>query len=435
MRQQLLGLLLLGLLLFGCSQAATETPATPEPSPTPAPTATTAPATEPPASSPSTEDETVLPQPEMPDLDLDLETTASGLQYALGDNCTSDRPQEGDVVTVHYTGSFADGTTFDSSYDRGEPLQFPLGQGFVIPGWDEGLGLMSVGCEATLVIPPELGYGQAGFAGVIPPNSTLVFEVTLVDARAGAPATPPDTVETDYTTTDSGLQYVDLEEGEGQSPEAGWLVTVDYTGWLADGGKFASSFDTGEPVSFVIGRGLVIPGWDEGVMSMNIGGTRLLRIPPELGYGDQGAGEVIPPNTTIILEVTLRDARPGAAETPPEVDESTYEQTESGLEYIDLEVGSGETPEAGQFVSVHYTGWLTDGTKFDSSLDRGRPFEFQLGTGSVIPGWDEGVSTMQVGGKRLLRIPPDLGYGDQGAGDAIPPGATLIFEVELLEVE
>ena len=108
--------------------------------------------------------------------------------------------------------------------------------------------------------------------------------------------------------------------------------------------------------------------------------------------------------------------------------------TASGLEYWDIMVGTGATAVAGKPVKVHYTGWLTDGKKFDSSVDRGQPFEFTLGAGQVIKGWDEGVMGMKVGGKRQLRIPPELGYGSHGAGRVIPPNATLIFDVELLEV-
>ena len=109
--------------------------------------------------------------------------------------------------------------------------------------------------------------------------------------------------------------------------------------------------------------------------------------------------------------------------------------TESGLQIKDLVVGTGEQPEQGNIVAVHYTGWLVDGTKFDSSVDRGTPFEFPLGQGRVIKGWDEGVATMRVGGKRELTIPPELAYGDRGAGALIKAGATLVFEVELLEVK
>jgi FKBP-type peptidyl-prolyl cis-trans isomerase FkpA len=108
--------------------------------------------------------------------------------------------------------------------------------------------------------------------------------------------------------------------------------------------------------------------------------------------------------------------------------------TKSGLKYYELKPGKGAEAKAGQTVHVHYTGWLTNGKKFDSSVDRGDPFVFKLGAGMVIKGWDEGVAGMKVGGKRQLQIPPDLGYGERGAAGVIPPGATLIFDVELLSV-
>ena len=110
-------------------------------------------------------------------------------------------------------------------------------------------------------------------------------------------------------------------------------------------------------------------------------------------------------------------------------------QTATGLEYVEIVEGTGIRPKAGDTVSVHYTGWLKSGQKFDSSVDRGEPFAFPVGKGRVIKGWDEGVATMKVGGKRKLIIPAHLGYGERGAGGVIPPGATLIFEVELLGIQ
>lgn len=139
-----------------------------------------------------------------------------------------------------------------------------------------------------------------------------------------------------------------------------------------------------------------------------------------------------------ILSVPIALAAPDQKEGKIEKSEAGKEKTEktpSGLEYVDLIKGTGPSPQKGQTVVVHYTGWLTNGKKFDSSVDRAEPFEFQIGVGQVIPGWDEGVSTMKVGGKRKLIIPPGLAYGKRGAGGVIPPDATLVFEVELLKIK
>ena len=117
------------------------------------------------------------------------------------------------------------------------------------------------------------------------------------------------------------------------------------------------------------------------------------------------------------------------------VDSAALTKTESGLQYQDVTVGNGAEAKQGQTAVVHYTGWLTNGTKFDSSRDRGEPFSCPIGEGQVIRGWDEGVAGMKVGGRRKLVIPADLGYGEMGAPPVIPPGATLVFDVELLDVQ
>ena len=129
------------------------------------------------------------------------------------------------------------------------------------------------------------------------------------------------------------------------------------------------------------------------------------------------------------------DSKSAAASPGAAVDSAALTKTASGLQYQDVVVGTGPEAKAGQTAVVHYTGWLTDGTKFDSSRDRGQPFSFPLGGGQVIAGWDEGVAGMKVGGRRKLVIPPDLGYGAMGSPPVIPASATLVFDVELIGVE
>lgn len=260
---------------------------------------------------------------------------------------------------------------------------------------------------------------------IAPPAPTSVPETASNAGSAG---------QENAVTTASGLQYIEIEAGTGESPEPGDVVSVHYRGTLADGSEFDSSYGRGTPFKFALGQGMVIAGWDEGIAMMKEGGKARLIIPPNLAYGAQGYPPVIPANATLTFEVELIDIQAGAPAAPEAVEQSQYTTTSSGLKYYDFEVGDGATAAAGNQVAVHYTGWLEDGTKFDSSIDRGEPLLFALGVGQVIPGWDEGVTGMQVGGRRQLVIPANLAYGDRGAGGVIPPGATLIFEVELLEV-
>ena len=157
----------------------------------------------------------------------------------------------------------------------------------------------------------------------------------------------------------------------------------------------------------------------------------LLCLPAAPVFAQGSASDLIAPSESTIAPSTPNEAESTIAPSTPN---ETVTTTASGLQYIDIEVGTGPSPETGQTVKVHYTGTLEDGTEFDSSVRRNRPFEFIIGIGQVIKGWDEGVMSMKVGGKRQLTIPPDLGYGSRGAGGVIPPNATLKFDVELLDI-
>lgn len=234
-------------------------------------------------------------------------------------------------------------------------------------------------------------------------------------------------------TTESGLKYIDELVGTGKSPAAGDRVIVHYTGTLEDGTKFDSSLDRNKPFEFAIGVGQVIRGWDEGVMSMKVGGKRKLIIPAELGYGDRGAGKLIPPGATLHFDVELLEIKEKFVDTDFMLPGKEINK-ESGLRMIEHITGDGDKPSTGDMVAVHYKGMLDSGETFDSSHDRGRPFTFNVGVGKVIKGWDEAILDMNIGSKRTLIIPPDLGYGDRGAGRVIPPGATLVFEVELIKI-
>ncbi|MFN4972747.1 MAG: FKBP-type peptidyl-prolyl cis-trans isomerase [Bacteroidota bacterium] len=368
-----------------------------------------------------------------PKIKLNVEyTTASGLKYKIIQQGKGPKAEPGSKVSVHYTGTLTDGKKFDSSKDRNQPFSFKLGMGQVIKGWDEGIALLHVGDKAILTIPAELGYGAQGTGG-IPPNSTLIFEVELLEVSQGVK--PFDVKGKPIQTTQSGLQYVVVNKATGgKKAQSGTVVSVHYTGYLADGKIFDSSVDRGEPIKLKLGASQVIKGWEEGVALMSVGDKYRLIIPANLAYGDRGAGGVIPPNATITFDIELLDVKEAAK--PFEVAGKDTQSTASGLQYIVVsKSNSGIKAENGKKVKVHYTGYLLNGSSFDSSVERGDPLAFELGTGKVIRGWEEGIALMHVGDKFRLIIPSDLGYGERGAGGVIPPNATLIFDCELVAVE
>ena len=235
---------------------------------------------------------------------IDTIATASGLKYIIWKKGDGEKAESGDKVSVHYAGRLLDGSSFDNSYDRGQPFSFPLGGGRVIKGWDEGIAFLNVGDSATLIIPANLGYGSVE-RPTIPANSTLIFDVQLMDVKKVVKPEPFKTQGLDTISTGTGLRYIRLNKTDGAPVTPGSTVAVHYTGYLYDGTIFDSSVSRGEPISFPIGVNRVIKGWDEGIAYLKVGEKARLLIPYQLAYGDRGAGQMIPPRTDLIFDVEL----------------------------------------------------------------------------------------------------------------------------------
>ena len=275
-------------------------------------------------------------------------------------------------------------------------------------------------------------------------------------------------VTSDQLSGDSaGIRILDRVTGNGTSPTIEDMVTINYTGWLEDGCVFDSSYTRGGAASLLLVA--LIPGWRDAMITMQPGGVRRVEIPPALAYQDLGSPPVIPANATLTFEfelvsvltpaaasatatvvASLATATPvpiatpeGGAQltncnnagapgaTPVFGDVTSDQMTEqpSGIKTYDAKIGTGESPSESDFVCVHYTGWLSDGTEFDSSYARGEATGFPVN--GVIPGFRDAILGMAAGGQRRVEIPSDQGYGAQGAGGLIPPNATLVFDIVL----
>jgi peptidylprolyl isomerase len=253
----------------------------------------------------------------------------------------------------------------------------------------------------------------------------------------------------EIVTLESGLMYLDDSLGTGREAKAEDLVSLHFSGWMirdtsdlfsdwsADQQRMAYTLgntqERNQPVKFVLGSNAFIKGTDDGITGMKPGGVRTIIIPSELAYGEKGMGP-IPPNTDLKLVIELLEVKDRIVVEMWDVDSSTFNTTKSGLRYAILKEGEGVEADSGKVVTVHYSGYLESGTKFDSSVERDEPFSFVLGMRQVIPGWDEGLSFMKKGTKARFIIPPDLGYGSMELAQ-IPANSTLIFDVELLDLQ
>lgn len=318
----------------------------------------------------------------------------------------------------------------------GEPLEFTLGVGQVIQGWEKGILGMKVGEIRYLTVPAVMAYGERSMDG-IPPNSDLFYEVELV--HADPPMEPdkfPQSVDAlKWKELSKGLKIYDEKMGSGNAAIPGSTLKTHYTGWLLSGRKFGSSKDLGKSFDVVLGAGKLIKGWEKGLEGMRVGGVRWLRVSPAMGYG-AAAYTMIPSNSTLVFRVELMESEVDSAVIEkmdffPDTTTLALENGSEGLRYAIVKPGEGEPARVGTRVRVHYTGWLTNGHKFDSSRDRGQVLRVSLGSGQVIRGWDLGIAGMLPGEKRILIVPPGLAYGSRGMGP-IPGGSTLIFAVEYL---
>jgi FKBP-type peptidyl-prolyl cis-trans isomerase len=246
------------------------------------------------------------------------------------------------------------------------------------------------------------------------------------------------------------ISVADTIEGIGNTTYPGEKVTIQYVGYdYETGKKFVSSWDQGKPYTFTLGKGEVINGWEEGLDGLEGGDRRELVLPADQTKGPYPPG--IPEGKAVVFVIEpVPSAPPKGGKSPKSKPKPkpkpTTDKTKPKVEVPkgappknlvikDLEKGKGPSAKAGDEVTVHYVGVLyKNGKQFDASWDRNEPFSFELGTGAVIAGWEQGIEGMKVGGRRELIIPPDLAYGSEGGG-TIPPNSTLIFVVDLTAVE
>jgi len=357
-------------------------------------------------------------------------TTESGLKYkVLHEGDGGARPNPAATVRVKYTASFENGERFDTSDNYGPSIEFVLCR--AIPWWTDGVRLMTAGSRFEFVVPPRLAYGKKGNPPLIPPDATLIYEVELVGFDQG-PELPPYHQRNPAAEkkTETGLVYEVVKEAEGRTAKDGDLVEVRFAVWNDEGRLVDCSEMAGRSKRFIVGKER-IRIFNEGARRLAPGRRCRFVVAPDLGYGSRGFGNLVKGDTETVWEIELVGYVEPPQFTMPAAGELTT--TESGLQYHIVKEGSGRSPEMGWTVIVDYAGWLEDGTPFDSSYTQGEASEFELGR--VIAGWNEGMQLMKEGAVYIFVIPPELGYGARGAGKVIPPGATLVFFVELLGVE
>ena len=296
-----------------------------------------------------------------------------------------------------------------------------------------GVGLMVWSQQEPAPVSNDIDAVPA--ASLVKPEPPRPPAPTL--AEGPAPTHPLPVMEDAWVELQPGLRVADITVGTGEELKDGASVTMQWAMYDREGKLLDGSHASQRPFTYVAGAKHAILGWDIGSLGMRVGGVRAIEVPHAMGFRDV-ARRGVPPRTDLRLDITLLDTRPvrTVPEAPTQHPTDAYVTTESGLRYVDLVEASGPPITPGQVALVHYTMWLEDGTRIDSSLPRNKPVRLQTHqTVASLKGWIEGVSSMGVGGHRQLVLSPDLAYGDHGRGTVIPPNATLIIEVTVEGVE
>lgn len=360
-----------------------------------------------------------------------------GLRYLVIREGTGDALTPGHEVEVNYSGWLPDGTPFDSNtdpqFEHVEPFISTI-PGRVIRGWNEGLVGMKIGEVRKLYIPSPLAYGPTKRSEIIGPDQDLVFQVELLAIHPVTPWTDDDA--DNCVEGPGGLKWKSSLIGkEERSVMRGSILTFDINKWTTEGTLLETTQATGSAA--ITAKFVELDTrWSDAVLGLKPGERRKIWVPALPAIA--GAETTDLARHPLVVEVRLITLEGESLVFPWRPDEEAQSTvTDTGLKITDLVVGDGAELTKGKTATMNYTGWLMDGTCFDSNVDPSfghvQPFTTRI-PGGVIEGWNQGLIGMKVGGKRKLQIPPDMAYGSRGAGGVIGPNATLVFEVELTDV-
>lgn len=325
-------------------------------------------------------------------------------RYLIPERCIREVKQ-GDFVRYHYNATFTDGKQFDSSYNRETPFFGVVGQGRQIAGVDKGVVGMCINERRKITVPPHLAYGSQGAGDTIPPDTTLVFDLHLLDIFNRADKVQTRVIKSTKNCTRSVMRLD--------------FVRFHFNGTLLDGTKFDSSYERWQTQDGVVGESWLIKGLEEGLLGMCVGEIRHFVIPPFLAFGEKGYGKEIPPHATVVYDLQLEDLH------NPKDDIS--------VEILDVPEACMRKSVTGDYIRYHYNGTFLNGVTFDTSYQRNSTYNTYIGLGYVISGMDQGLQGVCVGERRRITMPPHLAYGQQGAGKDIPGSAVLVFDIHVID--